>query len=154
MTERDRFSSSCRKIQNRHCVFVRFSRNSNSSRVNRVITTLLLKLLPLLSHVVVLEVDVNYGAVHMRMAHALLHVGGVPGCANQLGCMGMSQHVRVKWKFVLAAVVLKHRFHCMAVQRATISNRSALVSRCLLEDHEQVIGIKVVLQNELIQKSH
>src|ERR1700682_433719 len=67
-TERDRLLSSCRKIQNRHCAFVRFCRNSKSSRVNRVITSLLLKVLPLVFHVLVIKVDIGHGAVDMCVA--------------------------------------------------------------------------------------
>ena len=60
----------------------------------------------------------------------------------------------MEWKLVLATVMLEHCFDRVAVQRATISSPSALVSGGLLEDDKEVISIKVVLQHELIQKSH
>ena len=48
----------------------------------------------------------------------------------------------MEWKFVLAAVMLEHRFNGVAVQRATVSNSSVLASRRFLEDDEKVVRIK------------
>lgn len=62
--------------------------------------------------------------------------------------------MRMEWKFVLAAVMPEHCFDRVAVQRPTVSIPSALVSRRFLEDDEEMVGIKVVLQDEMIQKSH
>ena len=111
-------------------------------------------MLPLLRHVFVVEVNVDHGAMHMRVAQALLHIADVPVCADQLRRMRMSQHVCMEWKLVLAAVMLEHRFNGVAVQRATVSNPAALVSRRFLEDDEKMVRIKVVLQDEMIQESH
>jgi len=43
---------------------------------------------------------------------------------------------------------------CVAVQWATVSSPSELVSGCLLEHDEDVVRVKVVFQHETIQKSH
>ena len=98
--------------------------------------------------------DVDHGALNLRVAQSLLHVADVPVGADQLGRMSVPQHMGMEWKLVLAAVMLEHGFDRVAVQWATIGNPSALVSCCFLEDNEKVVRIKVVLQDELIQKSY
>ena len=98
--------------------------------------------------------DIDHGALNLRVAESLLHVTDVPVRSDQLGRMSVSQHVCMEWKLVLAAVVSEHCLNGVAVQRATVSNPSALVSGRLLEDNEKVVRIKVVLQDEMIHESH
>lgn len=111
-------------------------------------------MLPLLCHVFVVEMDVAHGALDLRVPQAFLHVADVPVGADQLRRMCVSQHMCTEWKVVLAAVMPEHCFDCRAVQRATISYPAALVSCGSLEDNKEVVSIVVVLQDELIQKSH
>lgn len=98
--------------------------------------------------------DVDHGALNLRVPQALLHVAHVPVGADQLRRVSVPQHMGMEWKLVLAAVMPEHCFDRVAVQRPTISSPSALVSCRLLEDDKDVVGIKVVLQHELIQESH
>lgn len=98
--------------------------------------------------------DVAHGALDLRVPQALLHVADVPVGADQLRRMRVPQHMCMEWKVVLAAVMSEHCFDCLVVQRATISNPAALVSCGRLEDYKEVVSIVVVLQDELIQKSH
>lgn len=111
-------------------------------------------MLPLLFHVFVIEMDVDHGAVDVGMTQALLDITDIPVGADQLRYMTVSQHVRVERKLGLAAVMLEHCFNCMAVQWAAISSPSMLISCRPLEDDEKVVCIKVMLQDQVIQKSH
>ncbi len=107
---------------------------------------LLLKVLPLLCHVFVVEMDVAHGALDLRVPQALLHVADVPIGADQLRRMSVSQHMCMEGKVVLAAVMPEHCFDCLTVQRATVSNPAALVSCCRLEDNKEVVRHKMNIE--------
>lgn len=99
-------------------------------------------------HILIVKMNVNHRAFDMRVAQPLTNVADIPVAANQLCRMTVPQHVSMKMEIVLTAVVPKHGFDRMAVQRPAVGWLLIPVPRVLLQHHKEMIRVEVMLQNE------
>src|SRR5260221_3200909 len=158
-TGRWRVAGSSRSGTNCRCVFDSCSRGQGRSVVERCRSTMrrspCLILVPFLAEVVVVQMDVGVdGGLHIGMAEALLHVAGIPASTDQFGGMRVAQQVSVQWNAALLAVVAEHGFERMTGERRAVGRFPALVAGVLVEHDEDLIGLKGVVEYQVVEQGH
>src|SRR5215467_5610254 len=116
-----RFCSSCNRAQNFCWARVRCSTELCLSGSTLAMRFLLLIHLPLLTQILVIEVNVGIdGGLDLGMSQALLYIASIPPSANEFGGMTVAQQVSMQRNPTFATVMAKQAFKGLTREGMTI----------------------------------
>src|SRR6266487_4873977 len=110
---------------------------------------------PLLTQILIREVNIGVdGSLDLGMSQSLLDIAGIPTCQNQFCGMTVPELVRMNDNAAFATVVPEQRFDRFTIKWMSIGRVPPLVLRIRLEHHKQMIGLKAMLQEQVIKQGH